>query len=241
MLKIAAICKKKHLTPFLNNCCCCTDVFVQYRCIDIFCHCLEVINGCRLDTSNLEFDPPPQKVAEVVIRGMQRPRNFQQSQNDSFSFEQVQDGLGAVSSCTILLPDIDLTNDRWIASSQTRSWTDHQRYRLHQCWPAHFLHHPFHNQPISIHEPNKLMSSPCYSPVSNMPPCLQDTMAPKRCHIFNFGLGWRGYHLSSLSRSGARRFCLQMVTILSTFWHPCRLEISQNQVDFFTVSKIGPC
>ncbi len=151
-------------------------------------------------------------------RKLQRPRNFQQLQNDSFSFEQVQDGLGVVSSCTILLPDIDLTNDRWIASSQTRSWADHQRYRLHQCWPAFFLHHPFHNQPISIHESNKFMSSPCYSFVSNMPPCLWDTIAPRRHHILNFRLGWRGHYLSSLSRSKElMSFCLQMVTILNSF------------------------
>ena len=52
-----------------------------------------------------------EKVAEVAIRGMQRPRDLQQSQNDSFSFEQVQD-LGAVSNFAILLPDIDLTDDK---------------------------------------------------------------------------------------------------------------------------------
>ena len=70
-----------------------------------------VING--FDPSNLEFDPPPQKkVAEVAVKGMQRPRDLQQSQNDFFSFEQVQNGFGAVSSCTILLLDIDLTGDR---------------------------------------------------------------------------------------------------------------------------------
>ena len=43
------------------------------------------------------------------------------------------------------------------------------------------------------------------------------------------------------SRSGARHFCLQMAAIWSTFWHLCRLEISQYYVDFYTVSKIGPC
>ena len=32
---------------------------------------------------------------------------------------------------------------------------------------------------------------------------------------------------SSNSRSGVRLFCLQMAAILSTFWHPCRLAISQ--------------
>ena len=42
---------------------------------------------------------------------MQRPKDLQQSQNDSFYFEQVQDGFGAVSSCAILLPDIDMTGD----------------------------------------------------------------------------------------------------------------------------------
>ena len=46
---------------------------------------------------------PTEKVAEVAVRGMQRPRDLQQSQNDFFSFEQVQDGLGAMSSCTILM------------------------------------------------------------------------------------------------------------------------------------------
>ena len=45
----------------------------------------------------------------------------------------------------------------------------YQRYWWHQCWPARFFHHPFHNQPLSIHEPNKLMLSPCYSSVSNKP------------------------------------------------------------------------
>ena len=67
----------------------------------------------------------------------------------------------------------------------------------------------------------------CHHLVSNMLPCLLDTMAPRRCHILKIGVGWKGYHLSSLSRSGARHFCLQMVAILSTFWHPCRLGISQ--------------
>ena len=100
-----------------------------------------------------------------------------------FSFELIQDGLGAVSSCTILLPDVDFTNNRWLASSQTRSRADHQRYRWHQSWTACFIHHPFHHQPLSIHEPNKLMSSLCYSPASDMPACLWDTMAPRRCHI----------------------------------------------------------
>ena len=103
----------------------------------------------------------------------------------------------------------------------------YQRYWWHQCCPACFFHHPFHNQPLSIHEPNKLMLSPCYSSVSNKPPYLRDTMAPRRRHIFNRGLGWKGYLFLPLSRSGARRFCLQMVRILSTFWHLCRLEISQ--------------
>ena len=36
------------------------------------------------------------------------------------------------------------------------------------------------------------------------------------------------------SRSGARHFCLQMAAIWSTFWHLCRLEISQYYVDFYT-------
>ena len=113
MLKIAAICKQKRLAPFLDSCGCCADVFIQYCRIDIFYGCLEVINGRGLDSSNLELDPSSQeKVAEVAIRGMQRPKDLQQSQNDSFSFEQVQDGFGAVSSCAILLPDIDMTGDR---------------------------------------------------------------------------------------------------------------------------------
>ena len=66
-----------------------------------------------IDPSNLDFDPPTQeKVTEVAIRGMQRPRDLQQLQNDSFSFEQVQDGLPALSSCTILLPDNVMTGDK---------------------------------------------------------------------------------------------------------------------------------
>ena len=44
-----------------------------------------------------------------------------------------------------------------------------------------------------------------------------------------------------LSRRSARRFCLQIAAILSTFWHPCRLGISQYYINFYTVSKIGPC
>ena len=113
MLRISTIRKKKCLPPLLDGCCCCADVFVQYCRIDIFNRCLEVINEQGLDSSNLEFDPDPQeKVAEVAIRGMQRPKDLQQSQNDSFSFEQVQDSFGAVSSCAILLPDIDMTGDR---------------------------------------------------------------------------------------------------------------------------------
>ena len=56
------------------------------------------VNGHGLDPSNLDFDPPTQeKVTEVAIRGMQWPRELQESENDSFSFEQVQDGLGAES------------------------------------------------------------------------------------------------------------------------------------------------
>ena len=50
--------------------------------------CLEVINRRGLDPSNLVFDPPPQeKDSEVAIRGMQRPRDSWQSQNDSYSFD----------------------------------------------------------------------------------------------------------------------------------------------------------
>ena len=47
--------------------------------------------------------------------------------------------------------------------------------------------------------------------------------------------------LQQPSRSGARRFCLQMAAILSTISHLCRLRISQYYVDFYTVLKIGPC
>ena len=113
MLRIATICRQKFLAPLLDGCCCCADVFVQYCRIDIFNRCLGVINEQGLDSSNLEFDPDPQeKVAEVAIRGMQRPKDLQHLQNDSFSFEQVQDSFGAVSSCAILLPDIDMTGDR---------------------------------------------------------------------------------------------------------------------------------
>ena len=175
MLRIAAICRQKRLAPLLDGCCCCTDVFVQYCHIDIFHCCLVVINGDGLDSSNLEFDPDPQeKVAEVAIRGMQRPRDLRQSQNDSFSFEQVQDGLGAVSSCAILLPHIDLTSDRWIASTQTRSWADYQRYWWHQCWvsiadlPASSTIHfrtspfPFMSQTNSCHHHAILLSQICF-------------------------------------------------------------------------------
>ena len=89
------------------------DILVQYCCIIIFHRCFEVINGRELESSNLEFDPSPkEKVAEVAIRGMQRPKDFRQSQNDSFSSEQVQDGFRAESSCAILLLDIDMTADR---------------------------------------------------------------------------------------------------------------------------------
>jgi hypothetical protein len=58
-------------------------LFVKYHRIDIFHCCLEINNGCTFDPSNLEFDPLPQeKDTEVAIRGMQRPRDFQLSQND---------------------------------------------------------------------------------------------------------------------------------------------------------------
>ena len=84
----------------------------MYR-IDTFHCCLEVINERGLDPSNLESDPTPlEKFAEVAIRGMQRPRDLRQLRNDTLSFEQVQDGLGAVSSYPILLPEIDLTRNR---------------------------------------------------------------------------------------------------------------------------------
>ncbi len=54
------------------------------------------------------FLPSPQeKVAEDAIR--QSPRNHSPN---NFFLEQVQDGLGTVSSCAILLADIDLTGDR---------------------------------------------------------------------------------------------------------------------------------
>ncbi len=52
--------------------------------------------------------------------------------------------------------------------------------------------------------------------------------------------GW-AKGISSSSRSGARRFSLQIVAILSTFWHACELKISQYQVNFYTLLKIGPC
>ena len=51
----------------------------------------------------------------------------------------------------------------------------------------------------------------------------------------------KSVHQEQQSRSGAGRFCLQMAAIWSTFWHLCRLEIGQYYVDFYTVSKIGPC
>ena len=145
-----------------------------------------------------------------------------------------------MSSCAILLPDIDLTDDRWIALSPTRWWADHQRYRWQQCWSAHFIHHPFHHQPLSIHEPTKLMSSPCYSPVSDMPPCLWDTMAPRRHHINVAIVDKYVCAKAATVKKRWRHFCLQMWAILSTFWHPCRLGISQNEVDFYIVLKIGP-
>ena len=110
---MATICRQKHLAPLLDSCCFCADVFAQYCRIDVFHRCPEVINGHGLDPSNLDFDPPTQeKVTEVAIMGMQRPRELQQLQNDSFSFEQVQDGLPALSSCAILLPDNDMTGDK---------------------------------------------------------------------------------------------------------------------------------
>ena len=48
---------------------------------------------------------------------------------------------------------------------------------------AHSICHLLHNQPLSIHEPNTLMSPPCYFPVSDMPSRLPDTMVPKNHHI----------------------------------------------------------
>ena len=206
--------------------------------------CLEVINRRGLDPSNLVFDPPPQeKDSEVAIRGMQRPRDSWQSQNDSYSFDfysfdsySFEQWVVAPSCCQTLTwpvtdellparPDCEQIIKGIVTSMLTCPLLPSSISQ-----PA-----PFHPWAKQTHVITVLF------PISNMPPCLQDTLAPKRCHIFYYGLGWRGYHLSSLSRSGARRFCLQMVTILSTFWHPCRLEINQNQVDFVTVSKIGPC
>ena len=67
----------------------------------------------------------------------------------------------------------------------------------------------------------------CHHLVSNMLPCLLDTMAPRICHILKIGVGWKGYHLSSFLKSSTGRFCLQNVAILSTFWHLCRLGICQ--------------
>ena len=199
--------------------------------------------GWTLQTWSLTH--PQKKVAEVAIRGMQRPRDLRQSQNDSFSFEQVQDGLGAVSSCAILLPHIDLTSDRWIACTQTRSWADYQRYWWHQCWvsiadlPASSTIHfrtspfPFMSQTNSCHQHAILLSHICLL-------LLGILWHPGDFIFLILGLAEEDT-ISHLSISGVRRFCLQMVTILSTFWHQYRLENSQYQVDFYTVSKIGPC
>ena len=55
---------------------------------------------------------PRETVAEVAIRGLQgKPRDLRQSQNYSLSFEQAQDSFRAVSSCAILLTDIDMTGN----------------------------------------------------------------------------------------------------------------------------------
>ena len=71
---------------------------------------------------------------------------------------------------------------------------------------------------VVVFVPIKYQINSCHHfaiPVSNMPPCLWDTIAPRRHQIFNFGLRWRGYHLSSLSRSSTGCFCLQMVSVVS--------------------------
>ena len=181
VLKISAICKQKSLTPLLKLLPL-GRLFVKYHCIDIFRCCFEINNRCRLDPSNLEFDPLPQEKDTGCNQGIAKAKRLP-TVTRWFSFELIQDGLGVVSSCAILLPDVDLTNERWLASSQTRSWADHQRYRWHQSWTACFIHDPFHHQLFSIHELNKLMSSLCYSPTTDMPACLWDIMAPRRHHI----------------------------------------------------------
>ena len=82
--------------------------------------------------------------------------------------------------------------------------------------PFFFLYHV--PKAVVVFVPIKYQINSCHHfaiPVSNMPPCLWDTIAPRRHQIFNFGLRWRGYHLSSLSRSSTGCFCLQMVSVVS--------------------------
>ena len=113
---------------------------------------------------------------------MQRPKDLQLSQN-----EQVQDDFGAVSSCAILLPDINMT-DKFLPARPDDEQIIKSIGDINADLPAPSTIH-FTTSPFFIHEPNKLMSSPGYSPVSNVPLYFWDTIAPRRRHIFKFGVG----------------------------------------------------
>ena len=96
-------------------------------------------------------------------------------------------------SCTILVPDVELTNDLLPARPDRRPWTNHDSYQYDvndDGLPnSSIVHYPFQHQPLSNHRSNKLTPSPCYPPASDKPPYLWDTMVPmKHCSI-NLGLG----------------------------------------------------
>ena len=168
---------------------------------------------------------------------MHRPRDLLPSQDDSplsifrMAYEQWE---VAPSWCQMLTWSI---TDGLLQPDQIMS-------RSSKVLATSTLTCPFHppsiSPPAPFHPWTKLMLSPCYSPVSDMPPCLWDTMAPRR-HINVAIVDKYVCAKAATVKRRWRHFCLQMAAILSTFWHPCRLGISQNEVDFYVVLKIGPC
>ncbi len=118
MLKIVAICKLKRLTPLLESCCYCLSYLSSVSALITSTAVLKSITDAGL---NLQAWSLTNTRTRNSRRGCNRGNAEAKRPLTITRFEHIQDGLGTVSSCAILLPDIDLTNDRLPASSQTRS------------------------------------------------------------------------------------------------------------------------
>ena len=167
---------------------------------------------------------------------MHRPRDLQPSQDDSpmskfrMAYEQWEVAPSCCQMLTWSITDGLLQPDQIMSRSSKVLATSTLTCPFHP--PSISPPAPFHPWTKQTHVITLLFSCIRYASLSLGYHGTQET---------SYQCGNSGQICLRKSSNRWMHFCLQMSAILSTFWHPCRFGISQNEVDFYIVLKIGPC